>query len=310
MPFVYFLRKIMESVPTLIGVTLITFVLLKLAPGDPIYSIIGERVTQDRETMIREQIDISKSAWPKQYVRYISNIFKGDFGSSYVTKQPVIEGFSSRFPNTLRLAGISILLAVFSGIGLGIAGAYVKSPFFEKLLMILTTFGISTPVFWFGLLLIYIFARVLGVLPASGMGDGEVAYIILPAVTLASRSAAYLARMTRTSFDQVKHARFVLAARARGISSQSVVLRHTLKNALIPVITLIGLDFGSYLNGSVLTETIFGWNGVGSYLVTAISQRDYPVIMGGVLLGTVIFIVVNIVMDFLYTLADPRIELK
>ena len=176
--------------------------------------------------------------------------------------------------------------------------------------MILTTFGISTPVFWFGLFLIYIFARVLGVLPASGMGDGEAAYLILPAITLGSRSAAYLARMTRTSLEQVRNARYVLAAKARGIQPFSLILRHTLKNALIPVITLIGLDFGSYLNGSVLTETIFGWNGVGSYLVLAITQRDYPVIMGGVLLGTVIFIVVNIVMDFLYVLVDPRIELK
>ncbi len=310
MPFVYLMRKSMESMPTLIGVTLLTFLLLKMAPGDPIYAIIGERVSHDREAMIREQLQADQSAWPKQYLKYMGNILRGDLGTSYITKQPVIQGFASRFPNTMRLAGISIVLAIITGIGLGIIGTYTKNAFFEKFLMVLTTFGISTPVFWFGLFLIYIFARVLGVLPASGMGDGEPAYLILPAITLGSRSAAYLARMTRTSLEQVRNARYVLAAKARGIQPYSLVLRHTLKNALIPVITLIGLDFGSYLNGSVLTETIFGWNGVGSYLVLAITQRDYPVIMGGVLLGTVIFIVVNIVMDFLYVLVDPRIELK
>lgn len=310
MPAVYLLRKITESIPTLLGVTLLTFMLLKLAPGDPLYSIIGERVTAERAQMIREQMDISSKPWPVQYLSYIGNIARGDLGTSYITKQPVIRAFADRFPNTLRLAAVSMVLAIISGILLGIAGAYIKTPFFEKFLMIITTFGISTPVFWFGLLLIYIFARMLNILPASGMGQGHIAYIILPAITLGSRSAAYLARMTKTSLEQVKHARYVLAAQARGLSTFSIVFRHTLKNALIPVITLIGLDFGSYLNGSVLTETIFGWNGIGSYLVLAISQRDYPVIMGGVLLGTIIFIMVNIVMDFLYVLVDPRIELR
>jgi ABC-type dipeptide/oligopeptide/nickel transport system permease component len=284
--------------------------LLKLAPGDPIHSIVGERVSEQRLEEIKKTYQLDTQAWWKQYGLYIKNIFSGNLGRSYITRQPVLRAYADRFPNTLRLAGVSVLLAVIAGLVIGVAGAYIRSPLFHQLFTLFTSFGISTPVFWFGLFLIYIFARVLMVLPASGMGNGELAYIVLPAVTLASRSAAYLARMTKTSLEQVRDARFILAVKARGIVPVAVMLKHTMKNALIPIITLIGLDFGSYLNGSVLTETIFCWNGVGRYLVYSIGQRDYPVIMGGILMGTVIFIMVNIIMDFCYAWVDPRIELK
>lgn len=310
MPALYLFKKIIESIPTLVGVTLVTFLLLKLAPGDPVYYLVGERVTQDRIDSIRQKYHLDDKGWGSQYILYIKNVFQGGMGRSYITNKTVISSFAERFPNTLRLALFSIIISIFSGITLGIVSACVKMPFWNQILTFLTTFGISTPVFWFGLFLIYIFSRWLQVLPASGVGNGEIAYLILPAITLGSRSAAYLARMTKTSMESVKEARYIGAARGRGIHPVSIIMRHSLKNALIPIITLIGLDFGSYLNGSVLTETIFGWNGVGSYIVMAINQRDYPVIMGGILLGTIIFIGVNIWIDFLYTLFDPRIELK
>jgi len=305
-----FLRKFLEAIPTLIGVTLITFLLLKLAPGDPIYSIVGERVSEERLTQIRSRMELNNTGWFYQYGLYLKNICKGDLGKSYITKQPVLSAFSERIPNTLRLALLSMAMAVILGIFIGFLGAYIKSPFFNQLFVFITTFGVSTPVFWFGLFLVYLFARCLNILPASGMGNGEFVYLILPAFTLGSRSAAYLARMTKTTIEEVKQQRYILAAKARGLSVFSITMKHTFKNALIPIITLIGLDFGSYLNGSVLTETIFGWNGVGRYLVQAIGQRDYPVIMGGILLGTVVFILVNILMDFLYSVSDPRIEFK
>lgn len=310
MPAFYLLRRLMESVPTLIGVSLITFLLLKCAPGNPIFSIVGERITQDRLQMLQKEMRIESASWGRQYLLYIRNILKGNFGYSYITKQPVLQSYAKLFPNTLKLAGFSIILAVISGMILGILAVYIRSPLWEQMFTLFSTFGISTPVFWFGLFLIYIFARCFMILPASGMGDGEFAYLVLPAITLGSRSAAYLARMTKTSMEEVQGSRFLFAAKARGIHPISVIFRHTLKNALIPIVTLIGLDFGSYLNGSVLTETIFGWNGVGRYIVVAIGERDYPVIMGGIIMGTFIFIMVNILMDFCYSLIDPRIELK
>ncbi|RJP56480.1 MAG: ABC transporter permease [Candidatus Auribacter fodinae] len=310
MPFVYVLKRLTESIPTLIGVTLITFVLLKCAPGNPIYSIVGERVSQDRIEELKKSLQAGDTRWWKQYGAYMGNILKGDFGESYITREPVLKALSVRFPNTLKLALFSIVLAVVSGLLLGIISAYVRSTFWNQVFTILSTCGISTPVFWFGLLLIYVFSRLLNVLPASGMGNGELAYLVLPAITLGSRSAAYIARITCTSLEEVRKSRFVLSAWARGISPLSVVFRHTLKNALIPIVTVIGLDIGSYLNGSVLTETIFGWNGVGRLLVQAIYQRDYPLIMGGILIGTFIFIMVNIIMDIVYAFIDPRIELR
>ena len=310
MPVKYFLRKLMESVPTLLGVMVITFVLLKLAPGNPIYSVIGERVSSERIAELQNKMDLENVSLSKQFGKYFLNILKGDLGYSYITKQPVLKSLMDKLPNTVKLASVSIFFAIIGGIILGLIGALTKSVFIDKFILVVTTFGISTPVFWFGLLLIYIFARCLKILPASGMGDGEIAYIILPALTLGSRSAAYIARMTKTSLMDVLNKPYVLSAKARGISSFSVFVRHALKNAMIPIITLIGLDFGSYLNGSVLTETIFGWNGVGRYVVMAISQRDYPVIMGGILIGTFIFIIVNILMDIFYVAADPRIEMK
>ncbi|MCD6460918.1 ABC transporter permease [bacterium] len=309
MPLKYFFKKIIESFPTLTGVIIITFILLKLAPGNPLYSIIGERVTAERVSELKSKMDIYDVSLLRQLKMYLFNILKGDLGYSYITKQPVFTSLMEKLPNTIKLASLSIFLAVICGIGLGLIGALTRSVLVDKIILLITTFGISTPVFWFGLLLIYLFARCLRILPASGMSEGELAYIILPALTLGSRSAAYIARMTKASLQDVLAEPYVLSAKARGLSPFSV-LRHSLKNAMIPIITLIGLDFGSYLNGSVLTETIFGWNGVGRYVVMAISQRDYPVIMGGVLMGTLIFIAVNILMDIFYVVADPRIELK
>ncbi|MCP5462474.1 MAG: ABC transporter permease [bacterium] len=306
----YLLKKAGEIVPVLIGVTVIAFLLLKFAPGDPLYAIIGERISKDRFEQLKLNESNSPSSFIKQYGMYAAGIIKGNFGVSYITRQPVMKEYVKRFPNTFRLAVISVAFAIITGIAVGIIASVAKCQWIRIVFAFFATAGISTPVFWFGLLLIFIFSRMLHVVPASGMGDGKMIYIVLPAVTLGSRSAAYIARMTQSCMDDIMHSAYINAVRARGIRPLPVVLKHALKNALIPIITLIGLDFGSYLNGSVLTETIFGWNGVGRYLVYAITQRDYPVIMGGVVLGAAFFIVINIVIDICYVYVDPRIELK
>jgi ABC-type dipeptide/oligopeptide/nickel transport system permease component len=215
---------------------------------------------------------------------------------------------AEKFPNTVRLALAAVVLACLLGVSAGAVSARHPGTRLDRILSFLSAAGISLPVFWTGLILILIFSAYLGWLPASGMGGGGIAFLVLPAFTLASRSAAYLARITRLSLLETAGENYVLAARAKGLSERMVFGKHIFRNALIPLITLAGLDFASYLNGSVLTETIFGWDGVGRLAMTAILQRDYPVILGCVLLGALVFVAANIVADLLYAVVDPRVR--
>jgi ABC-type dipeptide/oligopeptide/nickel transport system permease component len=215
---------------------------------------------------------------------------------------------AEKFPNTVRLALAAVVLACLLGVSAGAVSARHPGTRRDRILSFLSAAGISLPVFWIGLILILIFSAYLGWLPASGMGGGGIAFLVLPACTLASRSAAYLARITRLSLLETAGENYVLAARAKGLPERLVFGKHIFRNALIPLITLAGLDFASYLNGSVLTETIFGWDGVGRLAMTAILQRDYPVILGCVLLGALVFVAANIVADLLYAVVDPRVR--
>lgn len=298
--FIYIIKRLILLIPVLLGITLITFILLKSIPGDPVYGLVGDRVDPETIEKYRAQFGLGR------YTDYIRMILTGNLGYSYYTKEPVWNIFLNKFPNTLRLALAAMFIAIFGGIVLGIIASIKQNSFIDKIILLGTTFGISLPVFWWGLLLIIVFAYTFRVLPASGMGRGEFVYLVLPAFTLGSRSIAYLARVTRASMLEVLSQPYITSAKARGIGKWKLIMKHSFRNALIPVITMAALDLGSYLNGAVLTETVFNWDGIGRWAVTAIFKRDYPVILAIVLWGAFIFVIVNLVVDILYQIINPK----
>jgi len=303
----YIIRRLFLLIPTLLGITFITFLLVKSIPGDPVFGMVGERADPEAIERIRRGLGTERS-FISQYIGYIGLILKGELGRSYYTNQRVSEAIKEKFPNTLKLASGAIIIASLTGILLGIFTALKRDTIFDRLGSLLAIGGISLPVFWIGLILMLVFGLYLRWLPPSGMGEGNLIYLILPASTLAIPSAAYIARITRTVMIDVLLQPYIATAKAKGLKGFSIILRHALKNTLIPVITIIGLDFGSYLNGAVLTETIFGWDGLGRYAVDGIMKRDYPVIMGVVLVGTTLFVLINMIVDISYTLLDPRVR--
>ncbi len=327
----YIFKRLLLALPTLLGITLIAFILVKNIPGDPSHTLVGERtspevIERNREMMGLDQPlivqywrflkglsfikvpTVEEYEWGGFKFKFVS-IFKRPYlGRSYFTRQPTVQMLLEKFPNTLRLALAAMLVAVTAGLGLGLLSSLRPHSGWDRLFSLLAVGGISVPVFWAGLVLVIIFSYSLGWLPPSGMGGGAVVFLILPAVTLGSRSAAYLARITRSSMLEVASEDYVTTARAKGLSRSRIVFKHVLRNALIPIVTLAGLDFGSYLNGAVLTETIFAWDGVGRLAMNSILQRDYPVIIGCVLLGAVVFVVANILIDVSYAYIDPRIK--
>ncbi|MCD6352633.1 MAG: ABC transporter permease, partial [Proteobacteria bacterium] len=220
------------------------------------------------------------------------------------------QDIKEKFPNTFRLALAAMVFSSFAGITLGLIMAVTRGRIWDRFGSILAIAGVSLPVFWIGLILMLIFSFIFRILPPSGMGEGSFIYLILPASTLGINSAAYIARITRSSILEVISQNFIITARAKGLSEWTVILKHALKNAMIPIITLIGIDFGSYLNGAVLTETIFGWDGIGLYALNGIMKRDYPVVMGTVLVGAGAFIVVNMMVDICYAYFNPQIRIR
>ena len=305
----YYAKRLFLIFPTLIGVTLITFLLLQALPGDPVQGMVGERADPEVMQRIREELGTDKSV-ASQYVSYLKMIMKGEFGRSYYTNREVGKDIVEKLPNTMKLALCAMIFSTIIGLSLGIFMAVKQGTFWDRAGLIISTTGISIPVFWVGLILMYIFSYFLQLLPPSGMGDGSLLFLILPASTLGLNSTAYLARITRASMIEVLSRPFITTAKAKGLKNSSIIFKHALKNSLIPVITLIGLDFGSYLNGSVLTETIFGWDGIGRYAVEGIFKRDYPIIMGCVLVGATLFVIVNLIVDLLYGFIDPRIRYR
>ncbi len=305
----YYTKRILMVIPTLLGITFITFLLLQALPGDPVQGMAGERADPAVLERIRTSMGTDKPLLV-QYAGYVKLLCKGELGRSYYTNRNIKEALAEKLPNTLKLACAAMLFSTLLGLSLGVLMAAKQGTAWDRLGLAVSTSGISIPVFWVGLLLIYVFAFKLQILPPSGMGDGSLLFLVLPASTLGLNSAAYLARITRTGMIEALSQPFITTAKAKGISGKAVLWKHALKNTLIPVITLIGLDFGSYLNGSILTETIFGWDGIGRYAVEGIFRRDYPVIMGCVLIGALLFVAVNLAVDLLYGIADPRIRHK
>ena len=298
-------RRAALSVPTLFGVLLVVFILLYVAPGDPVQAMVGERA--DAATIQRLRADLRLDApLPVQFAHFAGGVLRGDLGRSYITNRPIVDDIAERFPRTMLLAGAAMLLATIAGVTVGVLAAIRPNGWFDRTALAVTYVGISFPVYWIGLLLIVLFAVTLRWLPASGFGRVE--FLVLPALALGSRSIAYLARVTRSSMLEVLGADFVRTARAKGLAERAVIIRHALRNALIPVVTVIGLDFGAYLTGSILTETIFSWPGIGRYVVMAISRRDLPAVQGAVLFLSAVFVAVNLLTDVAYQRVDPRVR--
>jgi peptide/nickel transport system permease protein len=301
----FILRRLLLSIPTLFGVLVVAFLLLYVAPGDPVESMVGERADSATIARLRAQLHLDDPL-PRRFGLYVKGAVTGDLGHSYITNRPIAQDIRERFPKTLQLAGAAMLLATVVGVTLGVLSARRPGGFADRFSLGLAYLGISFPVFWVGLLLILLFAVTLRWLPPSGYGG--LRFLVLPALTLGMRSIAFLARMTRSAMLDAFGADFIRTARAKGLGEWTVTLKHALRNALIPVITVLGLDFGSYLTGSILTETIFSWPGLGRYVVNAITRRDLPAIQGAVLFLSVVFVLVNLLTDLAYAKADPRVS--
>jgi ABC-type dipeptide/oligopeptide/nickel transport system permease component len=291
-------------VPTLLGVLVVTFLLLYVAPGDPVQAMVGERADAATIARLRAELRLDDPL-PVQFGRYVAAVATGDLGRSYITGRPIVQDLMQRFPATLRLAGSAMLFAALIGISIGVYGAWRPGSWGDRSSALLAYAGVSFPVYWVGLLLILVFAVMLRWLPPSGYGG--IAFLILPAVTLGMRSVAFLSRMTRAAMQEVLRSDFVRTARAKGLREGPVVMRHAFRNALLPVVTVLGLDFGSYLTGSILTETIFSWPGVGRYVLTAIEKRDLPAVQGSILFLSFVFVMVNLLTDLVYAKVDPRV---
>ena len=301
----FILRRLLLAIPTLFGVLIVAFLLLYVAPGDPVEAMIGERADSATIARLRAQLHVDDPL-PQRFGHYVGRVLVGDLGNSYITNRPITQDIRERFPKTLQLAGAAMLLATVLGITLGVLSARRPGGIADRFALGLAYLGISFPVYWVGLLLILLFAVTLCWLPPSGYGS--LRFLVLPALTLGMRSIAFQARMTRSAMLDALGADFVRTARAKGLSEWIVTVKHALRNALIPVITVVGLDFGAYLTGSILTETIFSWPGIGRYVVNAISRRDLPAIQGSVLFLSTVFVLVNLITDLAYAKADPRVS--
>jgi peptide/nickel transport system permease protein/oligopeptide transport system permease protein len=292
-------RRLLLAIPTLFGVLVVVFLLLYVAPGDPVQEMVGERADAETIARLRAELHLDEPL-PKQFALYTAGVLRGDLGRSYITNRPILGDILERFPKTLLLAVTAMALASVIGIAIGVLSARRPGGWVDRLGLGIAYLGISFPVYWVGLILILLFAVTLRWLPPSGYGSAQ--FLVLPALALGSRSIAFLARVTRSSMLETLGGDFVRTARAKGLRERAVVMRHALRNALIPVITVLGLDFGYYLTG-----TIFSWPGIGRYVVNAISRRDLPAIQGTVLFLSVVFVLVNLITDLAYAKADPRV---
>ena len=300
----YIALRLALLVPTLLGVLMITFALLSLAKGDPVTAILGERADSAAVARVRTELHLDDPIYLR-FAHYVGDVATGDLGRSYITHRPIARELMQRFPATLELATAAMTIAIVFGLWIGILGAVRPGSWPDRIATLGAYIGISFPVYWVGLLLILLFGVVLRWLPPSGYGGAL--FLVLPAATLGMRSIAMLARMTRATMREALDRDVVRTARSKGLSERRVVLHHALRNALIPIITVIGLDFGAYLTGSILTETIFSWPGIGRYVLTAIDKRDLPAIQGSILFLSLVFVIANLVTDLCYAAADPRV---
>ena len=331
----YFLKRLALTVPTFIALMFLTFVAIRLVPGDPVEVRVGERgISPERLAQFRAELGLDQPIW-KQFLDYMWNLIHGDFGTSIVTNEKVLTEFFALFPATLELSLAALMFAVCIGVPAGVVAAVKRGSWYDQTLMGLSVTGFSMPIFWWGLLLIMLVAEKWGLTPVSGRIDlikyyfepvtgfmlidsllsgqkgaflDALHHLVLPMIVLGTVPLAVIARMTRSSMLEVLSEDYVRTARAKGLSPYRVIGLHALRNALIPVVTVIGLSVGSQMAGAVLTETIFSWPGVGKWLIESIGRRDYPALQGGVMLISAIVIIVNLLVDVLYGVINPRIR--
>jgi peptide/nickel transport system permease protein len=304
----YIIRRLLLVIPILIGVATIIFILMFMVPGDPARLMMGQHGDERVLASIRHEMGFDRPVYV-QYFRFLGRLAQGDLGMSYRQRRPVATIIIERFPATLKLALAAMLIAALAGIFAGIVAATHRNGVLDWLIMALSMTGISMPVFWLGMMLILVFAAHLGWLPVGGYGQsGDLRHLVLPALSLSAVSVGSIARMMRSSMLEIVGRDYIRTARAKGLTEQAVVLRHALRNAFIPVITVIGIDFASLLGGAVATETVFAWPGLGRAAVDAIRMRDLPVVEGCVIFLAFVFVIVNLCIDLSYAWLDPRIR--
>jgi peptide/nickel transport system permease protein len=301
----YLVRRLLLTLPVLLGVATLVFALIHLVPGDPAQSMLGEGASQEEVEHLREALGLNRPLLV-QYQAFLTGLVRGDLGSSFRYGTPVTSEIRDRLFRTFQLAFAAMFVAMLVAIPLGMVAAVFRGTAIDHAAMTLALVGISMPNFWLGPLLAILFAVYLGWLPVAG--TGSLAHLVLPAVTLGAALAAILARMTRASLLEELRELYVLAARARGLSRLRAIVRHAFRNSLIPVVTIVGLQFGAVLTGTIITETIFAWPGVGRLLIQAINFRDYPLVQGCILFISFTYVVMNLLTDITYGLLDPRIR--
>jgi peptide/nickel transport system permease protein len=305
--FIFIIRRLLQMIPVLLGVVLVVFLIMQMVPGDPAVLLAGESATEEQVQALRAKLGLDQPL-AVQYVTYIKDVVTGDLGTSIRTNRPVLDEILVRLPVTIELAFWSILVTVVLGTFAGIISATKQYSFSDISLMIVALLGVSLPNFWLGLMLILFFSVKIQIFPVAGWGTFM--HVILPALTLGTSGAAIVARMTRSSMLEVIRQDYIRTARAKGVKERIIIYKHALKNALIPVITVVGLQFGALLGGTVLTETVFAINGLGRLIIDAIRMRDLPVVQGSILFVSVIFVVVNMLVDISYRLLNKRVDLN
>lgn len=329
----YIIRRLLMLVPVLVGLSLIVFFMIRAIPGNPAQVILGQLATKEAIDSLTKELGLNEP-WYTQYFHYIGNLLTGDLGESLRTKNPISEELWPYLTATLELSLVAIIIAIVVGVNAGIISAWFQNSWFDYIAMLLALIGVSMPIFWLGLMEQWLFAIQWDILPTAGREDirnpidsitglyiidtlvqGKwdqfavvIKHLALPSVALATIPMAIIARITRSSMLEVMRSDFIRTARAKGLRMFWVVYRHSLKNAVIPILTVIGLQFGVLLGGAILTETIFSWPGIGRYIYEAIGYRDYPVIQSGILIIALLFVCINLIVDLLYTVIDPRIK--
>lgn len=301
----YIIKRIINVIPVLIVVSFIVFMIVRLVPGDPVKNMLGMNATEEQIQLTRAELGLNKPLL-QQYVTYMKGLLKGDLGKSILTKQTVVSEIASRLPNTIKLAVLSTFFSLVVGVVLGIIASLNRGKIWDSIIMVISLLAVSTPVFFLGLLMMLLFCVNLKIFPSVGFSTPM--HWVLPVITLGMQSVGIVARTTRSSMLDVLGEDYVRTARASGIPYKTLVFKNTMRNALIPIITVIGLRFGNLLTGAALTETVFTIKGIGNLLVNSVSQRDYPLIQGCVLLFALIFVLVNLVTDICYAFADPRVK--
>lgn len=302
----FVLRRLLQLLPTVIIVVSAVFFAIRLAPGDPAAQILGLNASAAAVAEVRRELGLDQPLW-RQYLRYWGDALRGEMGVSYRTREPVFNAIRSSFGHTVQLAVAALALATVISLPLGVWAATARSPWVDRTLTAFSSLALATPVYWLGLLMMLLFALRLGWLPSSGSGTWQ--HLVMPAAALSLASMAHIMRLTRASMLEALAQPFVTVARSKGLVRRTLVFKHALRNALLPVVTQVGLQFGSLLGGSVLTETVFAWPGLGRLVVNAVYARDFPLIQGAVIALALIYILVNLLVDLLYAYLDPRIQL-